>query len=199
MADIDERQALIDASQHVLIRGSRCELKVRNVCRQASVSTHSFYRHFNGKDELMIAVLEREVNVLAAWLRAETEKGTTPGQRVWNFVRAEIERAVDLRSDTGVLVDRLNWRAVMNRRPDVYERCLSALTAPLAAALADGHAAGELRSPDPVKDARFITHMIRGNALDAPDRGRRNLRDDVENSVVWLISRAIGLKYGAGV
>ena len=56
----DERQALIEASQQVLNDSARCDFKVRNVCRQARLSTHSFYRHFSGKDELVVALLERE-------------------------------------------------------------------------------------------------------------------------------------------
>ncbi len=193
MTEIDERQALIEASHQVLNMSGRCDFKVRNVCRQARVSTHSFYRHFSGKDELVVALLEREVHVLAASLQAEADKGRTAAERVWNYVRAELHRIVDFRSGAGFLVDKLNWRAVMTNHPEVFDRCIAALSAPLVAALTDGHATGQLRSADPVADATAILYIIRGNALDWPARSGRAIPDDLKRSVEQLISRAIGL------
>jgi AcrR family transcriptional regulator len=193
MTETDERQALIEASQQVLNRSARCDFKVRNVCQQARLSTNSFYRHFSGKDELVVALLEREVHDLAAKLHIEANRELTAAERVWNYVLAELDRAAEFRSGGGFLVDKLNWRTVMTDHPDVFDRCIAALAAPLVTALAAGHADGELRSTDPVADARAILHMIRGNALDWPNGSGHNVREDVKRSVVQLISRAIGL------
>ncbi|MCB0936597.1 MAG: TetR/AcrR family transcriptional regulator [Mycobacterium sp.] len=189
----DERQALIEASQQVLNDSARCDFKVRNVCRQARLSTHSFYRHFSGKDELVVALLEREVHALAAQLEAESRQARTATERVWNYVLAELDRAGEFRSGGGFLVDKLNWRTVMTDHPEALERCIAALSAPLVTALADGHANGELRCADPVADARAILYIIRGNALDWPNGSGHTVREDLKRSVVQLISRAIGL------
>ncbi len=189
MTKTDERQALIEASQQVLIRSARCDFKVRNVCQQARLSTYSFYRHFRGKDELVVALLEREIHELAEHLQAETSRGQTAAEQVWNYVTAELDRAAQFRSVGGFLVDKLNWRAVMNDHPDVFERCIAALSAPLAAALAQGRDSGELRCVDPVADARAIVYMIRGNVLDLPNASRT----EVTRCVMRLISRAIDL------
>ncbi len=196
MTRTDERQALIEASQQVINHSGRCDFKVRNVCRQARLSTNSFYRHFSGKDELVVALLEREVYALAAQLQAEANTAQTAAERVWNYVTAELDRAGEFRSGGGFLVDKLNWRTVMTDHPDVLERCIAALCAPLVSALADGHASGELHSADPVADARAILYLIRGNALDWPNGSGHNVRDDLKRSVVQLISRAIRLPAG---
>lgn len=193
MTETDERLALIEASQQVLNHSGRCDFKVRNVCRQARLSTHSFYRHFSGKDELVVALLEREVHALAAQLHTEANMGRTATERVWNYVTAELDRAGEFRSGGGFLVDKLNWRTVMTDHPDVLERCMAALSAPLVRALADGHASGELHCADPVADARAILYMIRGNALDWPNGSGHTVRQDLKRSVMQLISRAIGL------
>lgn len=199
MGDAEDRQALITACEQVLTRTGHWDFKVRNVCRQARISTHVFYRHFSGKDELIIAILERGVAEVAEQLRAEIAIGATPTERVWNLVRAELDRAAKQGSRAAPLMDNLNWRAVMTRRADVYERCVAMLAAPLADVLNEAHVKGELYCLDPYADARAILFLIRGSALDRPRLPGEDVREELERAVVPLISRALGLRSDAGV
>jgi AcrR family transcriptional regulator len=190
-----ERLKLIEASEQVLIRSGRWDFKVRSVCRQAQLSTHSFYRNFSCKDELVVALVEREVQVVADHLRRVTKSGATPGQGVWNYVHAEIGRAFDRRLHRPLSIDAINWRALMPAHPEVFERCTAALIAPLVDALAAAHESGELDCSDPVADAKMIVFLIRGMALDRPKPAGVNVREELENSVISLVSRALGLSY----
>lgn len=199
MGEVEERQSLITACEEVLRRTGHWDFKVRNVCRQARMSTHVFYRHFSGKDELVISLLERAVAEAADQLRAETAKGATPTERLWNYVRAALDCAAEMGSGTAPLVDRLNWRGVMTRRADVYERCIAMLAAPLADALTEAHDCGELTCLDPDADARAIVLLIRGTALDRPRLAGEDLRGELERAAVPLISRALGLRYEADI
>ena len=57
---LDERKALIDAGLSVLRRAGSEGFTVGDVLTEAHLSTRAFYRHFGSKDELVLAVYERE-------------------------------------------------------------------------------------------------------------------------------------------
>src|SRR5690606_7633412 len=57
-----ERLLLLDAAMRVLERTGWWGFKVDSVLRQARLSTRSFYRHFEKKNDLLLALLEHEIN-----------------------------------------------------------------------------------------------------------------------------------------
>src|SRR3954451_14132484 len=55
-----ERRALIDAGLAVLRRRGSDGCTVADVLAEAGLSTRAFYRHFASKDELVLAIYERD-------------------------------------------------------------------------------------------------------------------------------------------
>ena len=55
-----ERERLLRSAKQVLERSGWWGFKVESVLRQAGLSTRSFYRHFEKKSDLLVALLEME-------------------------------------------------------------------------------------------------------------------------------------------
>lgn len=83
----DERRALIDAGLAVLRRRGSEGCTVADVLAEAGLSTRAFYRHFSSKDELVLAIYERDALPTQTRLRERLAAATTP--------RAAIEVWVD--------------------------------------------------------------------------------------------------------
>src|ERR1035437_6975076 len=81
----DEVRRLIDATYAVMRRTDSLDPRVHDIVREAGLSNQAFYRHFRGKDELLLAVLDDGQARLVATLErrmARAEPGA--GQvRAW--------------------------------------------------------------------------------------------------------------------
>ena len=64
-----ERKLLLDAGMKVMRRNGFAEASQAEVLEVAGVSTRAFYRHFATKDALLIAMFDREAEVVAVRLR----------------------------------------------------------------------------------------------------------------------------------
>lgn len=76
----DERGRIIDAAYACLSAPRTGPVPIAAILDRAGVSTRAFYRHFESKDALFIALLERESAVLVE--RLEHIPETTPGGAV---------------------------------------------------------------------------------------------------------------------
>ena len=88
-----ERQRLLTAAMQVLQRSGWWGFKVESVLRQARLSTRSFYRHFEKKSDLLLALLEFELGGAAISLRRVTAAADTPSEKVRAYVAATIDMA----------------------------------------------------------------------------------------------------------
>ncbi|ULE31408.1 TetR/AcrR family transcriptional regulator [Mycobacterium sp. IDR2000157661] len=64
----DERGSIIDAAYACLSEPHSGAVPVAAILQRAGVSTRAFYRHFESKDELFLAMLRQETDALAARL-----------------------------------------------------------------------------------------------------------------------------------
>ena len=83
----DEVRALVEAGLAVLRRHGAAGLTVAEVLAEAGLSTRAFYRHFQSKDELVLAVFEQEAQRRYAGLEAQLATAASP--------RAALETWVD--------------------------------------------------------------------------------------------------------
>ena len=84
---VDEVRALVEGGLAVLRRHGAAGLTVAEVLAEAGLSTRAFYRHFQSKDELVLAVFEQEAQRRYAGLEAQLAKAASP--------RAALETWVD--------------------------------------------------------------------------------------------------------
>jgi AcrR family transcriptional regulator len=70
----DDRHCIIDAAYSCLSEPHSGPIPVAAILQRAGVSTRAFYRHFESKDELFLAMLRRETDALAERLDRVLEK-----------------------------------------------------------------------------------------------------------------------------
>src|ERR1700692_1416038 len=73
-----EARALVQAGMAVLRRSGARNLTVADVLEEAGLSTRAFYRHFESKDELILAVYQHDNRRSIERLRARIATATSP-------------------------------------------------------------------------------------------------------------------------
>jgi AcrR family transcriptional regulator len=189
-----ERKRFLAAAMQVLQRSGWWGFKVESVLRQAGLSTRSFYRHFEKKSDLLLALLEYELGGAAIHLCRVTAAADTPSEKVRTYVAATMDMAYreDLAKPSSLFAS--HWRELLPEYPDAIDRCTERLIAPLVEAIAGGKARGEFQSDDPVADARAIFFLVAGMTADQATLGGATPREELEHIVMPFISRAIGLR-----
>lgn len=186
-----ERLRLMAAAEQVLARGGWWGFKLESVLRQAQLSTRSFYRHFDGKDDLLSALLEGELLAIADYLRLLGDDVSCPVERVWLYIEALIDLSFDQRVVKPASLFALHWRKLLPQHTDVVERCTQALTGPLADALEEGSRAGSLVCPDPAAEAKAVFFLISSTVFDRPNVTGQDPRALAEHTVLPFVARAL--------
>ena len=149
MADavVDEQQALIDAGLAVLRRHGSEGLTVNDVLAEAGLSTRAFYRHFESKDALVLAIYAHDATGPGTKCRSGSTTPLTAGRA----------RVLD-RRDAGARIRQPACRAtwplaregmrLQAEFPEEFAAVRAADLDPLVEVLR------ALDSPDPVRDAR---------------------------------------------
>jgi AcrR family transcriptional regulator len=159
----EEAQRLIQAGVAEMAETSSLDPRVGDIVRRAGLSNKAFYRHFKSKDELLRAVLEESMRVLAQQFEERLRPEMPPLERVRAWVWGVLEQALD------------PGRSAEHRPLLVHQgRLLDSLGAPrwdhvarpialLQSAIAEAREAGDLpESVDPIRDGEAIFHLAMG-------------------------------------
>lgn len=84
--DDDERGRIIEASYACLLEPHEGPVPVAAILARAGVSSRAFYRHFESKDDLFLAMLSRLNATLTAWLDEIAEGPGTPVEQVHAWI-----------------------------------------------------------------------------------------------------------------
>src|ERR1700757_2246539 len=74
----DELRLLFDAALVVMQRNGYADVAVADILAEAGLSTRSFYRHFESKDQLLCALYRHEAEAVADRLAAKVHAAATP-------------------------------------------------------------------------------------------------------------------------
>jgi AcrR family transcriptional regulator len=159
--DKTERRMIMDAAIKVMARNGYAGMSVAEVLSEAGLSTRAFYRHFDSRETLLVALMRREsesvgrsleravalaphpVAALEAWLECyldvfyEPRRAARTALFASPAVRASYPLADELREQ----------RRIFCR--------------PLIEALRRAHEAGAVRSPTPEADAYSMFALVR--------------------------------------
>ena len=133
----DEVNRLIDAALLVMRDSGNLDPQVREIVRTAGLSNQSFYRHFESKDALLLAVIERGQMELLATIEERMMAAATPQDRVRAWVETVLVQARrhDAARSTRPFI--INGARLADLFPDMSMRTMKALAAPLGAAIAE--------------------------------------------------------------
>jgi AcrR family transcriptional regulator len=100
--DKKQRQASADvekilvAAAAVMERTTPAAPRVADIVAEAGISNKSFYRYFTGKDDLILAVMERGVGIVDSYLDHQMSKESDPAAQVSRWIRGVLAQVGDL-------------------------------------------------------------------------------------------------------
>ncbi len=192
----DELRMLFDAALAVMQRNGYSDVAVVDILREADLSTRSFYRHFESKDQLLCALFRREAEEAAARLNAKVD--TAPGPRAalvawideilsFGHHRAKVARVSVLGSPGAMKADGYD---------EEMRHASKLLMEPLTELLIAGRADGSFPLADPAGDAPLIQSAVWAAAGLNPTRGRPATPSEASRQVRSFCERALGVEPG---
>jgi len=157
-----EIQRLVDAAFALIQRTGDLEPRVGAIVREAGLSNQAFYRHFRSKHELLVAVLDRGIELLAGYLAHRMEAAGGPAARVRAWLEGLLAQALDPSAADATRPFALARGRLAELFPEEIAESERRLTALAEAALREARDAGELPGALPERDAESLYHLAMG-------------------------------------
>jgi len=154
-----QRAALLDAARDLLLEGGYPALSFAALAERAGLARPTVYTYFGTKDEVVVALCEAELPLVAAEIGAAVRRASTPRERITAFIRAQLRAARQRRIAHALATAPLSHEA--RERILRLHHDLVPSAAPLFADL--GH-------PHPALAARLLQGLI-NTAVTAMDAG----------------------------
>jgi AcrR family transcriptional regulator len=189
----DELRLLLNAALVVMERNGYTDAAVADILREADLSTRSFYRHFESKDQLLCALFRREADASAARLWAKVRAVAGPRQALDAYVDEILSFGHDRVKAARVSV--LGSPGAMKAQGYAQEmhHAAEVLTAPLEALLRDGAADGSFPLADPAADAPLIQSVLWAAAGLHPARDTPSSPAEAARQARSFCRRALGV------
>lgn len=91
----EEVDRILTAAVRVMQRVSPGAPRVSDVVAEAGVSNKAFYRYFAGKDDLILAVMERGVALVVSYLEHQMAKESTPEGKITRWISGALAQVAD--------------------------------------------------------------------------------------------------------
>ena len=183
-------ERLLDAVRELTNEAEDASFTVAEVAARAGVSLKSFYRSFEGKDDLLLALIEEDSRAGASMLRAAMDRSTTPDERLERYVRALFKLARQAPGYSNVLVR--EYRRLSVDRPDGLAQALSPLVDLLEEEIA--RAADVGTAPDDVhREAEIVFALLLDGLADVTLVGRDS--KEVAASVWRFVAGGLRLEH----
>ena len=186
-ASDDDRGCIIDAAYGCLSEPHTGPIPVAAILQRAGVSTRAFYRHFESKDELFLAMLRQEGDALADRLDRIVDKPGAPVDQLKEWIRQMFGWMHDaaLRMHLTV-IDSDEVRAAKGYR-ETRERAHADRERSLVEILRRGRTDGTFPLADPERDAIAISAVI------GREMANQSLDDEqrLQRSLDWMLEFAL--------
>lgn len=193
----EERAKLIGAAWTILRRSGFDGFKVQLVLKEAGLSARTFYRHFEDKDSLMLALVEDEYQATGRRLRrAMAAAAGEPDAQVAAWIRELLLAGADpARLARARLFSA--YHPMMGRAPGALVRANQVILEPLEQAIRTGQEAGLFHGDDPHADAEQVARLS-GGALNEhlAGGGLPTGIEELIQSTVRFALRALGATPG---
>ncbi len=158
--------------------------RVSDIVAEAGSSNKAFYRYFAGKDDVILAVMERGVAIVVSYLQHQMTKERTPAGKVRRWIEGALAQVSDphlismSRAAAGQLSVTANWRVADD---EIMRPMRDLLVEPIAA----------LGSGDVRRDVDTIFHCTAAAMRRHLDSGDRPGSDDIDHLVRFCL-RGLG-------
>jgi AcrR family transcriptional regulator len=155
-----ELELLYTATLKVLRRNDYADVAIADILEEAGLSTRSFYRHFESKDELLLMLYRRDAEAAAARLRSRVAESTSAAAALEAWIDEILSFRFDRRKAERVAL----LGAASAQRAEGYAaeaiRAARLLAAPLLEVLEAGKRDGSFPAADPRPHAEMIRAIV---------------------------------------
>jgi len=160
-----EVEALIAAALRVMRRKGSARATVADVLAEAGLGTRAFYRHFRSKDELFLAVFERDSRAASQRMAQHLDALRGPRERLVAWLDEVLSLAYERprARRTHLLVHEAG--ELRSGHPAEFLEIAQSVCEPLVRILEDGREQGVFPAAEPELDARSI-HALAWNLVE---------------------------------
>jgi len=189
----DELRLLFEAALAVMQRNGYADAAVADILAEAGMSTRSFYRHFQSKDQLLCALYRHEAEQVAERLTARVSEAVSPLAALDSWIEEIMSLGYHRRKAARVAV--LSSPSAMRAEGYAEEsrRAMKLLIAPLQAVLTDGQRDGTFPLADPASDAPLVQSVVWAAAGLNPFREPVRARAEAFRAAQSFCWRALGV------
>jgi AcrR family transcriptional regulator len=132
----EEVERILAAAVRVMERTAPEPPRVSDIVAEAGSSNKAFYRYFAGKDDLILAVMERGVGIVVSYLQHQMAKEAKPQDQVARWIEGTLAQVADphlismSRAAAGQMSAATNWRVAER---EMMRPLRDLLTEPIAA------------------------------------------------------------------
>jgi AcrR family transcriptional regulator len=185
----EEVNRLIAACLAVTERTGDFDPRVSDILAEAGLSNQAFYRHFQSKEELLLAVLDKGVRELTVYLTKRMDAQPDPIGKARAWIRGFAAQVIRPKAAAATRPFMFPSARLYERFPDEIPATEQHYVDLLVAVLKDGLTAGLTRPDlDPAVDAVFIYDLVK-NWME------RQLREYPMSPEAELVSRADKLEF----
>jgi len=91
----EEVERILVAAVRVMERVAPDAPRVSDIIAEADSSNKAFYRYFAGKDDLILAVMERGTAIVASYLQHQMAKETQPAAKIRRWIEGILAQVAD--------------------------------------------------------------------------------------------------------
>jgi AcrR family transcriptional regulator len=161
-----EGEALVAAALRVLRRKGYARATVADVLAEARLSSRAFYRHFRSKDELFLAVFERDSSESSRRMQERLDALPDPLAQLAGWIDELLSLGYDPRRARRTRLLAEEAAGLRAAHPREFLAISEAVYAPLVRVLSAGRDAGVLPGAQPALDARSI-HAVAWSLVEA--------------------------------
>jgi AcrR family transcriptional regulator len=155
-----EVRVFIDAGLEVMRRKGAQRLTVADVLAEAERSTRAFYRHFESKDELLLAIYEHDARASVTELRAQIGAAGSARDALLAWIESTLHLAFDPRRARRTRVLATEAKRLQGEHPEQFTAIATAQLEPLIETLARGRDDGSFPDTEPERDARSVHAIV---------------------------------------
>jgi AcrR family transcriptional regulator len=153
-----EMRRIVDVTFQLIERTGSLDPSMREILREAELSTQTFYRYFSSKDELMLALLDEGRRRLVDALQRRMSRGSTPADQVRGWIEGVLTQSTNAdaasRTRPWVLSEQRLAERFPREQEASVERLVSLLRGPI------GRLQGTAADPDRVSAAAVMVYRL---------------------------------------
>jgi AcrR family transcriptional regulator len=158
----DEVNRLLEAALTVMQRTGDFDPRVGDILAEAGLSNQAFYRHFQSKEELLLALLDSGLRQLETYLAKRMAAEPDPIGKIRAWIRGFAAQAIRPNAAAATRPFMMPSARLLERFPVEMQAAEQQCLAPLATVLEQALAAGQVRADlDPAGDAVFVYDLVK--------------------------------------